>query len=68
MDKVLLQLYNFCIDQNELSVYDAPKINSDNLAGNVVMCQLFGNVSDAEVADLDVRGQGHPVSLLGWPS
>ncbi len=61
--EALLRLHIFCIDQNELSVFDVPKINKSNLAGNVEISQLFGNASDAEIVDLDVHG--HPVSLLG---
>ena len=61
--EALLRLHNFCIDQSELSVFDVPKLNNNNLAGNVAVSQLFGNASDSEVAHLDVHGR--PVSLLG---
>ena len=59
----MLRFHNFCIDQSELSVFDVPKLNNNNLAGNVAVSQLFGNASDSEVAHLDVHGR--PVSLLG---
>ena len=61
--ETLIRLHNFCIDQNELSVFDVPKSNNDNVAGNVAVSQLFGNASDSEVAQLDVLGR--PDSLLG---
>ena len=61
--EALLRLHNFCIDQSELSVFDVPKLNNNNLAGNVAVSQLFGNASDSEIAHLDVHGR--PVSLLG---
>jgi len=61
--EALIRLHNFCIDQNELSVFDVPNINNNNLTGNVAVSQLFGNSSDSEVAHLDVHGR--PVSLLG---
>ncbi len=61
--EALLQIHNFCIDQNELSVFDVPKRNTSNLSGNYEISQLFGSVSVAEIVDLDVHGC--PISLLG---